>query len=154
MCFQTVFCLNVCACLNLQCFHDHQLVYIQHKVNHQIKFHESWWFSDRIRNKFYYFSWSLHIYFARNSLKFGGECKYCRRSSQPNVQLFIILNKVEYPTDSIMNNSVKIKFNFFSVRKYFLHINLIIPGTFLFFSLIFCIFPQILCSNFTILLEF
>jgi hypothetical protein len=30
-----------------------------------------------------------------------------------------------------MNNSVKIKFNFFSVRKYFLHINLIIPGKFL-----------------------
>ena len=43
------------------------------------------------------------------SLQFGGKRKYCRRSSQPNVQLFIILNKVEYPTDSIMNNSVKIK---------------------------------------------
>ena len=30
-----------------------------------------------------------------------------------------------------MNNSVKIKFNFFSVGKYFLHIILIIPGKFL-----------------------
>ena len=68
-------------------------------------------------------------------------------------ELFIIL-KIEYPADSIMNNSVKIKFNFFSVRKYFLHINLIIPGKFLFFSLIFCIFPQIWCSNFTVLVEF
>ena len=65
------------------------------------------------------------------SLKFGGKRKYCRRRSQPNVQLFIILS-VGYSTLlSIMNNSVKIKFNFFSVRKYFLHINLIIPGKFL-----------------------
>ena len=38
-------------------------------------------------------------------------CKYCRRRSEPNVQLFIIHNivVVDYPTDSIMNNSVKIK---------------------------------------------
>ena len=44
-------------------------------------------------------------------------------------ELFIIL-KIEYPTDSIMNNSVKIKYNFFPVRKKNHHKNLIIPGIF------------------------
>ena len=46
-------------------------------------------------------------------------------------ELFIIL-KIECPTDSIMNNSVKIKFNFFPVRKKNHHKNLF-PEFFPFF---------------------
>ena len=68
-------------------------------------------------------------------------------------ELFIIL-KIEYPTDSIMNNSVKIKFNFFSVRKYFLHINLINSEIFANFPKYFVYFTYFWRSNFTILLEF
>ena len=37
---------------------------------------------------------------------------------------------LHYPTDSIMNNSVKIKYNFFPVRKKNHHKNLIISGIF------------------------
>ena len=58
-------------------------------------------------------------------------------------ELFIIL-KIEYPTDSIMNNSVRIKFNFFPVRKYFLHINLINSEIFAFFPKYFVYFTYFL----------
>ena len=44
-------------------------------------------------------------------------------------ELFIIL-KIEYPVDSIMNNSVKIKYYFFPVRKKNHHKNLIISEIF------------------------
>ena len=54
-------------------------------------------------------------------------------------ELFIIL-KIECPTDSIMNNSVKIKFNFFPVRKKNHHKNLIISGMFSIFPKYFVYF--------------